>query len=533
MNEAFIVLAVDDNADSRFAVGSALASLQGVKVIEAASGEEALRQCLELAPHLILLDVQMPGIDGFEVADHLRMAECTRNIPIIFLTGAYKSEEFMRRGYNVGAVDYLLKPVELSLLLNRVRFYQFLTDQERQLSDAIEQLRQHDVDLSAAKDRAEAANRAKDSFLAAMSHELRTPLNSILGFTRRLIEQARPDQIESLNNVMLSGRHLLTIINDILDLAKIEAGKFRLDKGDFRLSDVVQNVRSMISLAAQEKGLTLHVEIAPGTPEILHSDEARLRQALLNLAFNAVKFTNQGSVTVRAKQIALTGPLATLRFDVQDTGIGIEPEIQSELFKPFSQVNATAGAVSGGTGLGLAITRQIARLMGGEAGVTSTRNVGSLFWFTVQVEVGENTPAVTEAVRHNALQRLHDLVPSRRVLLVEDNEMIAELTAHMLGQAGLVIDLAEDGQVALDKVQHTYYDLILMDVHMPRMGGFEATRAIRALPGRRRPPIVAMTASAFPNERGQCTEAGMDDFISKPVEPDEMYSTLLRWLAQS
>jgi signal transduction histidine kinase len=378
MVEPFLVLAVDDHAGSRFAVSSALSALPGVEVIEAASGEDALRLCLETLPHLILLDAHMPGLDGYEVADHLRMASRTRHIPIIFLTGIYKSDEFVRRGYGVGAVDYLLKPVEESLLINRVRFYQFLTDQERKLSVAVDQLRLRDTELSAERDRAEAANHAKDSFLAAMSHEIRTPLNAILGTAHMLIENAQPDQLNPLNNIILSGRHLLIIINDILDLAKIEANKLRLDKQDFRLVTLIETVRSMISVGAAAKNLAIHVDIVPGTPPVLRGDANRLRQALLNYASNAVKFTEAGSVTLRAEQISGTESQATLRFEVEDTGYGIGPEMQAELFKPFSQ---GAAPQPGGTGLGLVITRRLAQLMEGDAGVHSTKAVGSLFWF--------------------------------------------------------------------------------------------------------------------------------------------------------
>ena len=530
MVEPFLVLAVDDHAGSRFAVSSALMTLPGVKVIEAASGEDALRICLEASPHLILLDAHMPGMDGYEVADHLRMASRTRNIPIIFLTGIYKSDEFVRRGYGVGAVDYLLKPVEESLLINRVRFYQFLTDQERKLGDMVDQLRVRDTELSTERDRAEAANRAKDSFLAAMSHEIRTPLNAILGSAHMLIQHAQPDQLNALNNIMLSGRHLLIIINDILDLAKIEANKLRLEARGFRLVTLMETVRSMISVGAAAKGLAIEVEIAPGTPSVLLGDANRLRQALLNYASNALKFTETGSITLRVERIAGKDSQATLRFEVEDTGYGIDAETQAELFKPFSQGTAPQ---SGGTGLGLAITRRLAQLMNGDAGVRSTKGVGSLFWFTVELDVGEESPALDEATGEEALQRLRGLPSSRRVLLVEDNVINAEIALNLLNVAGLSGELAEDGRAAIDMVQQRHYDLILMDMHMPRMNGLEATQAIRALPSRHRPPIVAMTANAFDDDRRKCAAAGMDDFLSKPVEPSEMYTILLRWLERA
>jgi len=388
----------------------------------------------------------------------------------------------------------------------------------------------YEEQLHEARAAAEAGNRVKSEFLASMSHEIRTPLNGVIGFADLLLgTELTAEQRQYVALQREAGRGLLAIIGDILDYSKIEAGKLELEERGFDLHRLMRDARDLMSNAASQKGLALELALGASVPRFVRGDEARIRQILLNLLGNAVKFTERGSVLMSVGVLsadAATG-LAPLRFSVSDTGTGIAPSEQPNLFQRFSQGDSSTTRRYGGTGLGLIISKQLSELMGGRIGFHSSPGIGSTFWFELPLQAAvedkaEDRPAAATGRR------------SARILLAEDVPMNQIVTSSILCKAGHMVEVAEDGEAAVEAVRLGHFDLILMDMQMPRMDGLQATAAIRRMEdGRRAVPIVALTANALADQLQRCLDAGMNDHVTKPIERDTLLATVDRWLGMA
>ncbi len=531
---ASLILAIDDEPNNLYALGAALAPEFDLRI--AVRGEQGLKLAASNPPDLILLDVMMPTMDGYEVCRRLKADPALRNIPVIFLTALGEFEAELS-GLELGAVDYLTKPINVTLTRQRIRN---LLDRE-QLRKEVEAHRDHleelvqarTLALSIAKEAAETASRAKTIFLSNISHELRTPMNGILGMTGLALRRATdPKQKDQLAKVEQSAQHLLAIINDILDISKIEAERLTLEQEDFELSEVLENLTSLTGASAKAKGLSLDISVAPDLAKMqLQGDALRFGQILLNLTSNAIKFTAAGSVTLRGAVAEASPSDVLLRFEVRDTGIGISAEDQKRVFNPFEQADGSMTRKYAGTGLGLAISKRLAQAMGGDLTIESHVGVGSTFWASVRLKKGTEMVGKHPPPPVAAATLLQQRWQGSRILVADDEPISREITKMLLEDIGLLADVAEDSSEAVTLAQNNVYAAVFMDMQMPNPEG-DALQQIRNIPGYRDIPIIAMTASANAEDEAKYIATGMDDFLTKPSTATELFATLLRALTQ-
>ncbi|HKK09500.1 MAG TPA: response regulator [Bacteroidales bacterium] len=655
-SEKFNILIVDDRPENLLTLENMLDSPE-LYVVKASSGNEALSLMLEQDFALVLLDVQMPVMDGFEVAELMRSNEKTRHIPIIFVTAISTERKHIFQGYDAGAVDYLYKPLDLEVLKSKIHSFIAFFKHKQELQRTTNKLEKTVAELHKAKQIAEEATKAKSSFLANMSHEIRTPLNGIIGMADLMMQDELSElQKERLTDLKNSGESLLEIINEILDISKIEAEKLELEDVEFNIRDLLEKVVRLLSVKTLKTDIELVASLTPDLPQKAIGDPTRLRQVLINLLGNAIKFTKHGEIGVHIIKRKETDEHIFLEFAVEDTGMGIPKEKQAKLFQSYEQADKSTTREYGGTGLGLPISKKIVDLMGGDLKLKSTEGKGSRFYFEIKLKksktdepvcglssqiadqdlkflvIDDNetsqriigyyldfwnfkydavsnvkdakaalqneqynvifvdtvmpdfpeikqledfckqTLAKTDAhvvimptsksavnmskyqdlgLKHHiykpVLQQdikkvLEELYPDSqqekkekqkaeksddghklRILLAEDQKINRKIVSGLLSKYKWEIIEAVDGQEAFEKATSDNYDLILMDVQMPRMDGYEATRKIReSETGKKHIPIIAMTAHAMKGDKEKCLAAGMDHYLTKPINTAEV-----------
>jgi signal transduction histidine kinase len=510
MTEKSSILIVDDRPENLIALKKTLEDVE-IEILTATSGNEALKILLHHEFALILLDVMMPDMDGYELAELIRGQKETKKIPLIFLTAMDSTEKLIFKGYQAGAVDYLFKPVDDNILKNKINVFVELDQQKKELQ-------QKNKDLEKAKTEANSANQAKSVFLSNMSHEIRTPMNAILGYAQILMRDKRlkEDQKKAVTTISKSGNNLLELINDVLDISKIEAGRMELNTIDFDLLDLIEGVKGMFQLICKNKKLFFKFE-GIDNPIHVHGDEGKIRQILVNLIGNAVKFTDTGGVYFKLDQ----SENHQYQFTVKDTGKGIPPEAQDSIFMAFNQ--DAEGHKKGGTGLGLAISKKQTELMEGNLTVQSERGAGATFFLTLSLppakeEIKTRSNRDMEVVRLKEGQKV-------KALVADDIEENRSVLSKFLVEVGMEVIQVENGKEAVESFRKNRPDIVYMDVRMPVMDGVEAIRQLRKEFPENELKIVVVSASVLKHEREQYEKLGCSEILQKPFRMEKIYSS--------
>ncbi len=519
------ILIVDDRSENIMAL-SALISNPNLEIHSASNSEKALNLILDHDFALALLDVQMPETSGFDLARLIRGIKKSKNLPIIFVTAQSREPKVILESYEAGAVDLLFKPLEPAVVKSKVQVFVTIDQQNRLL-----QTQMHDLEIL--RHEAEMANVAKSRFLANMSHEIRTPLGAVLGFVDVLAQDqlTEKERQECLSTIRRNGHLLLRLIDDILDFSKIEAERLELENSEFNLRDLLADVESTLSFKAAERGISLEIDSSQTRTGGCIGDALRIKQVLLNIIGNAIKFTQKGfvKVTLEGTPLDLDGEsYEALKITVADSGTGMTREQIDKLFQPFSQADASTRRHFGGTGLGLVISKQLAKSMNGDLILKSSQpGKGTVFEISLRIRRQEREEVLvkTESSGDTDFSTLH----GRRILVVDDVKDNRNLIERILGPRGVHVSSASSGVEALSVFEKENPDLILMDIQMPGQDGYESTELLRERGFTK--PIIALTAHAMKDEKEKCRKSGCNTVLTKPVHRGELLSTLKRLMS--
>ncbi len=521
------ILIVDDRIENIISL-EALLQRDDINLITTTSPNDALRLCWQHDISIALVDVQMPEMDGFELVEILKSNPRTQEIVVVFVTAISKETKYAVKGLSTGAVDYLYKPLDPLITVAKVDSFITLVQNQREIKKKNIQLENYQKELIVAKDTAERAKLIKENFLANMSHEIRTPINGIMGISQLLHQtELNQEQLGMVDLLSSSAQSLLGIVNDILDISKIDAGKFKIVKTETDIHKLIQSVIDLTKFKTDEKSIQIEAIIDQKVPQIILADSLRLNQILMNLVSNAVKFTNEGKVVVQLKELQRKDSKTQLQIDVIDTGIGIAEDAIDKVFDSFEQAEDTTSQKFGGTGLGLSIVKKLVELKGGTISLESEINKGSTFTFTNWYEIIDKPAHTTDKkVLQSKLSKFENL----SVLVAEDNTINQFVIARILKNWNVAVEIVEDGVAVLEKLKESHF--VLMDTHMPVMNGLEATRRIRAefSEPEKSIPIISLSAAVMEEEQQVAKEAGANNVLSKPFEPVVLHAMITELL---
>ncbi|HTH82377.1 MAG TPA: response regulator [Mucilaginibacter sp.] len=522
--ETINLLIVDDKADNIMVIESTL-EREGLNIFTTTSPKKVEQMCIDNDISIALIDVMMPEINGYELLDRIKKNPLTSHIMVILITGFSMGTDEVIKGLGKGAVDYLFKPLDLYITNAKVNSLITLVNQQKDIQRKNKQLESYQQELFKVLEESEKSKITKENFLANMSHEIRTPLNAIIGLTHLLKDsQVDNKQREMINLMGFSSKALLGIVNDILESAKIDAGKVTIVRKETDIIKLLKTICELTGPMANEKGLALRCDISKDVPPVIMADALRINQILMNLINNAIKFTSHGSIQIGLKLLERDDERALLEFSVKDSGVGIPKSSIDKIFTRFEQVEDKTWQKFGGTGLGLSIVKKLIYLKGGKLNIESELGVGTTFtfsnWFTLVDK--KDLPDADE----NKLNNVD--FNNMSILLVEDNPVNQYIVVEMLKEWNIIVDVADNGVEAFEKLKHNHYSLILMDTHMPVMNGNETTKKIRnEMPDEKKDiPIISFSASVIEIERNEAKDAGVDDFIEKPFEPAKLVNKI-------